>query len=79
MSSLHKQYIILLEKLISYESPYRQQNELIAPPPTSPLSSASVRLLKEFGLRYGVVSNFIQLFINFFLIKSSCLVKIFGI
>ncbi|KAL4232186.1 hypothetical protein ACF0H5_009761 [Mactra antiquata] len=54
MSSLHKQYVKLMEKLISYESPYRQQNELIAPPPTSSLSSASVRLLKEFGLRYGV-------------------------
>ncbi|XP_053406599.1 uncharacterized protein LOC123547359 [Mercenaria mercenaria] len=54
MKSMHKQYQKLLERLISYESPYRQQNELIAPPPTSPLSSASVRLLKEFSLRYGV-------------------------
>lgn len=54
MTSNHKQYRRLLEKLISYESPYRQTSELIAPPPTSPLSSASVRLLKEFGMRYGV-------------------------
>ncbi|XP_053406597.1 uncharacterized protein LOC128559318 [Mercenaria mercenaria] len=52
MKSMHKQYQKLLERLISYESPYRQQNELIAPPPTSPLSSASVRLLKEFSLRF---------------------------
>ena len=56
MTVLHKQYRQLLEKLISYESPYRQHSELIAPPPTSPLSTASVRLLREFGLRYGVVS-----------------------
>ena len=54
----HEQYTSLMEKLIQYEFPYRQENEidLMSAPPTSTLSSASVRLLKEFGLRYGVVS-----------------------
>lgn len=53
-SAMHLQYSHLLKKLIIYESPYRQQREHLASLPTSPLSSASLRLLKEFGLRYGV-------------------------
>ncbi|XP_052770741.1 uncharacterized protein LOC128210431 [Mya arenaria] len=61
MQSLHGQYCKLMEKLISYESPYRQVSELIAPPPTSPLSIASVRLLKEFGLRYGVGDQYCKI------------------
>ncbi|KAH3717045.1 uncharacterized protein LOC127856367 [Dreissena polymorpha] len=54
MPDLHRQYRQLLERLISYESPYRQQSELVAPAPTSNLSTASGRLLMEFSLRYGV-------------------------
>lgn len=38
-----------------YESPYRVEGELLAPGLSCLLSSASVRLLKEFGLRYGIV------------------------
>ncbi|OWF55100.1 uncharacterized protein LOC110465006 [Mizuhopecten yessoensis] len=54
LRTIHDDYRALMERLIRYESPYRLEGELHAPGPTSPLSSASIRLLKEFGLRYGI-------------------------
>ncbi|KAK3587513.1 hypothetical protein CHS0354_003655 [Potamilus streckersoni] len=50
----HEDYKLLMEKLIRYEYLYREQSELVSTVSTLPLSSASVRLLREFGLRYGV-------------------------
>ncbi|XP_062622381.1 uncharacterized protein LOC134283874 [Saccostrea cucullata] len=47
-------YKILLFKVLRYESPYRVEGDLLAPGLSCLLSSASVRLLREFGLRYGI-------------------------
>ncbi|XP_064600871.1 uncharacterized protein LOC135467040 [Liolophura sinensis] len=51
---VHEDYRKLLAKLIRYENPYKSEREELGPTPASSLSSASVRLLREFGLRYGV-------------------------
>ncbi|XP_074642407.1 uncharacterized protein LOC141899782 isoform X2 [Tubulanus polymorphus] len=61
LPSRHQQYHALMKKLLRYESTYRFQvdgveNETIKP--TYPQSSATKRLLKEFGLRYGVCDMF---------------------
>ncbi|KAL5022800.1 hypothetical protein ScPMuIL_001955 [Solemya velum] len=54
LKTVHEEYQMLMETLIRYEYPFRNKNEPYAPAPRSPLSSPSVRLLKEFGLRYGI-------------------------
>ncbi|CAC5426718.1 unnamed protein product [Mytilus coruscus] len=50
LQTVHDDYVVLMEKLLRYESAYRQADNT----QTTLLSSASIRLLKEFGLRYGV-------------------------
>ncbi|KAK3094552.1 hypothetical protein FSP39_003275 [Pinctada imbricata] len=54
LQCVHEDYAALLHKLIRYELPYRKDAEMSVPGPTSLLASASVRLLREFGLRYGI-------------------------
>ncbi|XP_064631062.1 uncharacterized protein LOC135489584 isoform X2 [Lineus longissimus] len=49
----HEQYKLLMKKLLGYERIYQTARNNLSGPRT-PLSSASRRLLKEFGLRYGV-------------------------
>lgn len=52
LHSVHDDYCILLNKLLAFERDSRDQTDDEAQKST--LSSASIRLLREFGLRYGV-------------------------
>ncbi|XP_060066524.1 uncharacterized protein LOC132546822 [Ylistrum balloti] len=70
LRTIHQDYRFLMEKLIRYESPYRLEGELSAPGPTSPLSSASLRLLKEFGLRYGIRDLYRKIVYLYYLSKN---------
>ncbi|CAG5122778.1 unnamed protein product, partial [Candidula unifasciata] len=55
LHSVHEDYHILLKKLLAYESQFRQGSDALSTGMTfQPLSSASCRLLLEFGLRYGI-------------------------
>lgn len=54
LHSVHDDYKILLRKLLTYEGEFQRQTEEEGNSVLSFLSSASVRLLKEFGLRYGI-------------------------
>ncbi|KAK7477508.1 hypothetical protein BaRGS_00031272, partial [Batillaria attramentaria] len=58
LHSVHDDYRILLRKLLAYERESQRQTEEEGGKVTSFLSSASIRLLKEFGLRYGVGEQF---------------------
>lgn len=70
LRTIHDDYRTLMEKLIRYESPYRLEGELSAPGPTTPLSSASLRLLKEFGLRYGIRELYRKIVYLYYLSKN---------
>ncbi|ESO96804.1 hypothetical protein LOTGIDRAFT_231644 [Lottia gigantea] len=52
--SFHHDYCILLNKLLKYESQSKMDCSEIDKPLYGLLSSASLRLLREFGLRYGI-------------------------
>ncbi|XP_076460289.1 uncharacterized protein LOC143293368 [Babylonia areolata] len=54
LHTVHHDYRLLLLKLLSYERDFHQQAEEEGGSLASPLSTASIRLLREFGLRYGV-------------------------
>ncbi|XP_025095447.1 uncharacterized protein LOC112564677 isoform X4 [Pomacea canaliculata] len=54
LHSIHEDYSIVLGKLMAYEHQFHRQAEEHGEDGLVFLSSASVRLLREFGLRYGV-------------------------
>ncbi|CAL1544395.1 unnamed protein product [Lymnaea stagnalis] len=55
LSTIHEDYHVLLTKLLEYERQFRQEDENSANTTGfTPLSSASSRLLLEFGMRYGI-------------------------
>ncbi|XP_041369228.1 uncharacterized protein LOC121383332 isoform X2 [Gigantopelta aegis] len=54
LNTVYEDYEMLLSKLLMYENQFKDQGEDFRDTVTSPLSSASVRLLREFGLRYGI-------------------------
>ncbi|GFN91005.1 hypothetical protein PoB_001751100, partial [Plakobranchus ocellatus] len=58
LKSVHEDYQILLKKLLDYESKYREEADGTSAMTFTPLSSASCRLLLEFGLRYGIGEMF---------------------
>ncbi|KAL8607103.1 hypothetical protein ACOMHN_008689 [Nucella lapillus] len=54
LHTVHEDYRLLLVTLLTYEQGFHRQAEEEGGMLASPLSTASIRLLKEFGLRYGV-------------------------
>ncbi|GFS04807.1 hypothetical protein ElyMa_002920600 [Elysia marginata] len=58
LQGVHEDYQILLRKLLDYESKFRDETDGTSALTFTPLSSASCRLLLEFGLRYGIGEMF---------------------
>ncbi|XP_067656860.1 uncharacterized protein [Haliotis asinina] len=54
LATVHEDYEILLSKLLLYEHQFKVGTDDTSSPLFSLLSSASTRLLREFGLRYGI-------------------------